>query len=60
MTAGIHSYHTKATQHGDVPVSKSNIELHRQSLKYRVAVSWNDLPRDIKNAPSIDEFKYLY
>ena len=29
-------------------------------FKYRAAVLWNGLPQDIKNAPNIDEFKYLY
>ena len=60
MTADVHSYPTRAAQHGDVQVPKPNIELYRQSFKYRAAVLWNDLPQDIKNAPNIDEFKYLY
>ena len=57
MTADVHSCSTRAAQHGDVHVPKSNIELYRQSFKYRAAVLWNDLPQDIKNAPNIDEFK---
>ena len=40
-------------------VPKPNIELYRQSFKYRAAVLWNDLLHDIKNAPNIDKFKYL-
>ena len=36
------------------------LNYNRQSFKYHAAVLWNDLPQDIKNAPSIDEFKYLY
>ena len=43
-----------------IQVPKPNIELYRQSFKYRAAVLWNDLLHDIKNAPNIDEFKYLY
>ena len=60
ITADVHSYPTRAAQHADVQVPKPNIELYRQSFKYRAAVLWNDLPQDIKNAPNIDEFKYLY
>ena len=60
MTADVHSYPTRAAQHGDVQVPKPNIELHRQSFKYRAAVLWKELPQYIKNAPYIDEFKYLY
>ena len=60
MSADVHSYPTRAAQHGDVHVPKPSIELYHQSFKYRAAVLWNDLPHDIKNAPSIDEFKYLY
>ena len=58
VTADVHSYPSRAAQHGDVHVPKPNIELYRQSFKYRAAVLWNDLLQDIKNAPYIDEFKY--
>ena len=32
----------------------------RNSFKYRAAVLWNTLPRDIREAQNIDEFKYRY
>ena len=44
----------------NVHVPKPNNELYRQSFKYRSAILWNVLLHDIKNAPNIDEFKYLY
>ena len=60
MTADVHSYPTRAATQEDVHVSKPNNELYRQYFKYRSAILWNALPHDIKNAPNIDEFKYLY
>ena len=60
MTADVHSYPTRAATQGDVHVPKPNNELYRQSFKYRSAIVWNPLPHDIKNAPNINEFKYLY
>ena len=60
MTADVHSYPTRAANNGDVLLPKPNNELFRQSFKYRSAMLWNALPQDLKNASSIDEFKYLY
>ena len=60
MTADVPSYPNRAVAQWDVHVPKPNNELYRQSFKYRSAISWNVLPHDIKNAPNIDEFKYLY
>ena len=57
MTANVHSYPTRAAQHGDVQVPKPNVELYRQSFKYRAAVL---IPILIFFTPSLLWFYIFY
>ena len=41
-------------------VPKSNLEVRRQFFSSRVTKVWNDLPENIKIAPSVTSFKSTY
>ena len=55
-----HSANTRASSNGNILVPMPHVEQFRNSFKYRGAVLWNTLPRDIREAQNIDEFKYRY
>ena len=55
-----HSANTRASSNGNIPVPMPHVEQFRNSFKYRGAVLWNTLPRDIRGTQNIDEFKYRY
>ena len=54
------SANTRASSNGNILVPVPHVEQFRNSFKYRGAVVWNTLPRDIRGAQNIDEFKYRY
>ena len=55
-----HSPNTRASSNGNILVPMPHVEQFRNSFKYRGAVLWNTLPRDIREAQNIDEFKYRH
>ena len=55
-----HSANTRSSSNGNILVPMPHVEQFRNSFKYRGAALRNTLPRDIREAQSIDEFKYRY
>ena len=49
-----HSANTRASSNGNILVPMPHVEQFRNSFKYRGAVLWNSLPRDIREAQNID------
>ncbi len=51
---------TRFANNMNVVVPKPNIETFRNSFMYQGAISWNNLPPDLKYATTHDSFKRLY
>ena len=60
MIANSHERNTRSAAHLKVKIPKPNVELFRNSLRYRGALLWNSLPSDLKTATNVDVFKYRY
>jgi retron-type reverse transcriptase len=52
----VHSHGTRNTKQLFVPNVRLN-EYGKRSISYSASMKWNDLPNEIKNAPSLNNFK---
>ena len=60
MITDSHERNTRSAAHLNVKIPKPNVELFRNSLRYRGALLWNSLPSELKTATNVDVFKYRY
>jgi hypothetical protein len=52
----VHSHETRNTKQLFVPNVRFN-EYGKRFISYSASMKWNDLPNEIKNAPSLNSFK---
>ena len=55
-----HSAYTRAAVHNHLYRNQFSLEMTRKSFKFRSIPMWNNLPRHIKEAQTLTEFKKLY
>jgi hypothetical protein len=52
-----HSYETRSTIRGDLNVPNARLKAKQRTFQYRGSNIWNELPINIRNAPSLNAFK---
>ena len=60
MACESHDRVTRTSASMNVQVPRPKLEIFRNSFQYSGAVVWNNLPEHIKEASTLESFKYLY
>ena len=53
------SYLVKENRNNNIIVPQSNLTLYRRSFIYRGILSWNSIPKEIRNTEKIEDFKKM-
>ncbi len=60
MCSDVNVRKTSNTDSVNVYIPGTNIECYQKKIKYAAGKIWNNLPNNVKNAPSVAAFKYAY
>ena len=58
--ASQHSYQTRSMTNGNLYMPTSQLSIEQRALNYKGSKLWNEIPPEIRNAPSLNSFKIKY
>ena len=58
--ASQHSYQTRSMTYGNLYMPTSQLSIEQRALNYKGSKLWNEIPPEIRNAPSLNSFKIKY